>query len=281
MKIAFGSDIHLEFGPCKLLLPKGLEDSDIDVLILAGDISTARSYSSKPEQQVFDLSDDESATLRFWNDVTRRFKKILYIPGNHDFYHGHYSNTLIHIKDWMVDHGFADKVTFSDKILVNVENYRFVGATLWTDFNKSDPRTLMSIQNMMADFHLIAYGDKWVKFSPYDALYEHFRAKDFIKNSVQCEMKTVVFTHHGPTRKSIHEKYSQGGYHEAIMNGGYVSQLEEIMLDNDNIKYWIHGHTHEDIEYVCGNTRVMTNPRGYYLSEVYAKTFMLKVVELA
>jgi len=36
----------------------------------------------------------------------------------------------------------------------------------------------------------------------------------------------------------------------------------------DNVDAWIHGHTHNSFDYtVCGETRVICNPRGYALSD--------------
>ena len=47
------------------------------------------------------------------------------------------------------------------------------------------------------------------------------------------------------------------------MNGGYVSDLSNLILDNPQIKYWLHGHTHQQVDYMVGETRVMCNARGY------------------
>ena len=27
---------------------------------------------------------------------------------------------------------------------------------------------------------------------------------------------------------------------------------------------WVHGHLHHSVDYVCGGTRVLSNPRGYW-----------------
>ena len=64
------------------------------------------------------------------------------------------------------------------------------------------------------------------------------------------------------------------------MNGGYHSNLEEFIMDRPNIKLWTHGHTHEDFDYMVGDTRVVCNPRGYIGYEARADKWKLKVVEI-
>jgi hypothetical protein len=69
----------------------------------------------------------------------------------------------------------------------------------------------------------------------------------------------VVITHHAPTYESISEKYK----YDFLMNGGYASDLGDLILDNENIKFWVHGHIHDAVDYTVGSTRVLSNPRGY------------------
>ena len=64
------------------------------------------------------------------------------------------------------------------------------------------------------------------------------------------------------------------------MNGGYHSSLEEFIMDRPNIKLWTHGHTHEEFDYMVGDTRVVCNPRGYIGYEPIADNWKLKVVEV-
>lgn len=34
---------------------------------------------------------------------------------------------------------------------------------------------------------------------------------------------------------------------------------------------WIHGHTHEKADYMIGNTRIVSNPRGYNRETLYGR----------
>jgi Icc-related predicted phosphoesterase len=69
----------------------------------------------------------------------------------------------------------------------------------------------------------------------------------------------VVITHHAPSFVSVPEYYK----HDHLMNGGYASDLSEDILDNENIKVWVHGHMHDPVDYKIGETRILANPRGY------------------
>jgi hypothetical protein len=89
----------------------------------------------------------------------------------------------------------------------------------------------------------------------------HFESKRYIEQKVQeyPDMPVVVITHTGPTHMSINEKYK----HDPVSNGAYVSDLSDLILDNPNIKAWVHGHVHDPVDYTVGWCRVLCNPRGY------------------
>jgi hypothetical protein len=35
------------------------------------------------------------------------------------------------------------------------------------------------------------------------------------------------------------------------------------LVEKSRVPLWIHGHTHYNVDYVIGSTRVLTNQRGY------------------
>ena len=59
---------------------------------------------------------------------------------------------------------------------------------------------------------------------------------------------------------SIHERYRN----DKSLNGGFVSDLSEFILDHPNIKVWTHGHVHDQFDYMIGDTRIIAKPRGYF-----------------
>ena len=97
------------------------------------------------------------------------------------------------------------------------------------------------------------------RFIPVDSYDFHRVSKRFIFEKVKDYEKVVVITHHAPSYASIHTKYLAN----TNLNGGYATELSDEILDNSNIKLWVHGHTHESFDYMIGSTRVICNPRGY------------------
>ena len=160
-----------------------------------------------------------------------------------------------------------DNVSVLENEVVEYKGVMFIGATMWTDMNKNDPITLYAVKNGMNDYRAITnlYENKnvYYKLTP-----EH--TVGIFRKTVECfkqilesdENKTkpfVVITHHSPSYQSINEKY-KSEYH---MNGAYCSDLSDFILDHPQIKYWIHGHLHDPVDYMIGDTRIISNPRGY------------------
>jgi hypothetical protein len=80
---------------------------------------------------------------------------------------------------------------------------------------------------------------------------------------------TVVATH----RLSIHPKY-----HEDALNPAFATDLDRLV--RAPVALWIHGHTHESLDYVVNGARVVCNPRGYLPIEPNAAFDPSLVVEV-
>jgi predicted phosphodiesterase len=308
MKIGVCSDLHLEFGDLKIT-----NDEGADVLILSGDILV------ESDLDIFDRRQMEMGFMRgksriyhrFFDTVCAEFPHVIYIAGNHESYHGDIAETYAGLKRKL---GHHENLHILDKETFELDDYVFVGGTLWTDMNRNDPLTLEYIRHSMNDFRIIANSarktyrkvplyqkdenEKYVLddngryiqvgmkmkeedsvFSPQDAVDEHVKCLAVIDDVYydMPEHKTmIVVGHHTPTHKSCHPRYA----HEDLMNGGYHSNLSEFILDRPRIKLWTHGHTHDDFDYMVGDCRVVCNPRGYIGHEPRASTFKLKVIEL-
>ena len=118
------------------------------------------------------------------------------------------------------------------------------------------------------------------KFAPEDTVDYHRKMLDYIRIVTDMlgdnPQKYVVVGHHAPTKASTHPRYKE----DVLMNGAYSSELAEYILDHPQIKLWTHGHTHEDFDYMIGETRVFCNPRGYIGYESKASDWTLKSVEI-
>lgn len=276
MKIAVCSDLHLEFGDLRLENTEGA-----DVLILGGDILVASTL-----RYLDPILHDEDASPKtvgmaerfytFVENCCKEFKMVLYIAGNHEHYHGDFSETLPLVRK----HLKFENLVILDKESIRIGDTIFFGGTLWTDMNKGDPYTIYRVQRGMNDFRLVSnkqVGEQ-CHFLPEDAAEDHklFLAKLKTCLSLNPDTKFVVVGHHAPTKDSVKPRYKND--HE--INGAYSSDLVEFILDHRNIKLWTHGHTHDEFDYMVGTTRIVCNPRGYDGYEDRADQFKLKYVEV-
>jgi len=270
MKIALGSDFHLEFGD--IVLPK----LEADVLILSGDIMVARPLNDwKPGgHATLYGGKDQGHYVRFIDFLKRvsyMYRHVILVAGNHEFYGGVFPDAY----DWLAEEASRyPNIHFLQNSSVVIDGITFLGATLWTDMNKRDPHTIYAIKNMMNDFRRIKTQEG--AFSPHDAVAEHEKTLEYFTKALEAPGKYVVVTHHAPTALSINAAYAN----ETIMNGGYHSDLSEFILDHPQIALWTHGHMHDPVTYTMGNTIVACNPRGYSGFDPNHKNFSLQLIEI-
>jgi hypothetical protein len=277
MKIALASDVHLEFGDLDFE-----NDSGADVLILGGDICVASDMAQRDPYNTMGEHYRSNRFHAFFERCCERFPHVIFIVGNHEHYHGDFAKTVPHFKDVL---SYLPNLHILEKETFVLDDITFVGGTLWTDMNRRDNRTLHEISRMMNDFRCVDNSAKteddrgWPgRFNTVDAANDHDAMVAFVRATVEANPagRYVVVGHHAPSRLSTHPRYA----HEAIMNGGYSSQLDDFILDHPQIKLWTHGHTHEDFDYRIGSCRILCNPRGYVNYEERADTWRLITVEV-
>ena len=269
MKLYVTSDLHLEFGDLDLV-----NTDNVDVVILSGDILVAKDL---------DRPDERGDRVQgFLQRCHERFPDVVMIMGNHEHYHGDFARSADVIREAVKDY---DNFHVLEKQSVEIDDYLFIGGTLWTDFNGEDPLTLWHARQVMHDFHGVqnsSTGGRG-KFLPEHALEDHHAMRNYISEVIadrraqgQRSDRVIVVGHHSPSRQSIHPRY-QSDYQT---NGCYSSNMDEFILDHPEICLWTHGHTHEDFDYHIGSTRVVCNPRGYVGYEARADVWQPKLIEL-
>jgi hypothetical protein len=277
MKIALASDVHLEFGDLDFE-----NNSGADVLILGGDICVASDMAQRDPYNTMGEHYRSNRFHAFFERCCERFPHVIFIVGNHEHYHGDFAKTVPHFKDVL---SYLPNLHILEKETFVLDDITFVGGTLWTDMNRRDNRTLHEISRMMNDFRCVDNSAKteddrgWPgRFNTVDAANDHDAMVAFVRATVEANPagRYVVVGHHAPSRLSTHPRYA----HEAIMNGGYSSELDDFILDHPQIKLWTHGHTHEDFDYQIGSCRILCNPRGYVNYEERADTWRLITVEV-
>ena len=253
MQVNLMSDLHMEFSYQEL--PGG------EVLILAGDMCELRTlYREFNATKLLDHKPGAFKSYDFFYHECAKYEKVFMVLGNHEHYHSRFDKTYNELKSIL-----PPNVTLLEKEYVEYKGVVFLGATLWTDCNKNDTITIQTLQYSMNDFKAIQnfYPDKnlYHKLTPEFTIAEHRKTLEYFKTVLaECQNKpVVVITHHAPSSMSIHERYRN----DKSLNGGFVSDLSEFILDHPNIKVWTHGHVHDQFDYMIGDTRVIAKPRGY------------------
>jgi predicted phosphodiesterase len=226
------SDLHLEFGPVPL------PDVDADAVVLAGDISVG---------------------LRGIDWASRTFagRPILYVPGNHEYYGHTYPRFLEKMRTRALELGV---VLLSDGA-VTIEGVRFLGATLWTDYELTGDRRLAeaTAQDVMVDFKTIRVEPSFRRAGPRDAQLWHIQSRRWLERELSTPHTggTVVITHHAPSPRSLDAVRPRHP-----IDAAYASDLEAL-VERSGADCWVHGHTHRCVDYRLGATRVVSNQRGY------------------
>jgi len=255
MKVALVSDLHLEWGYQPL--PGG------DVLILAGDICESRSLSKDFKSTKAPANERVAGYYKFedffWIECAK-YSKVFYVIGNHEHYHGRYNKTHGELKSML-----PPNVTLLEDGFEEYNGVVFMGSTLWTDLNKGDPVTAWHLKTAMNDYRVVENFypkmNLYYKLTPDHTASVHAATKNYFESQLRAnpDKPFVIITHHAPSFNSVHERFKA----DTTMNGGFCSDLSDLILDHSNIKYWVHGHTHDPVDYMIGDTHVISNPRGY------------------
>jgi 3',5'-cyclic AMP phosphodiesterase CpdA len=258
MKVLVLSDLHLEFGAF------AVPEVEFDAVVLAGDIAVP------------------AVKAVHWARRTANFgitRPVIYVPGNHEYYADVLSSSLANLR--MASKGTNVHALNCDEVVL--DDVRFLGCTLWTDFAlridtndgaQSDvARSMSESRRVLTDYRAIrvhedrapsgvrgSEGPSKRLMTPADtlALHEAHRAWLAAKLEEPFAGPTVVVTHHAPHRNSLAPIYATDW-----VSGAFASELPEEFFKVPVL--WVHGHTHTSFDYRIGHCRVVCNPRGYML----------------
>jgi len=235
LKLHIVSDLHLEHED--MILPK----TDSDVIILAGDI-------------------DVGVNAIEWIGDHQFDKPVIYVPGNHEYYHYKYPTVLFEMRELAAE---FSNVHVLDNDSIVIGNTLFLGVTLWTDFALYGHAKKSGVfaRNCMGDFRFIKSSDTGKIIMPEQTIEWHTYSKQWLltqlENKGEQHSSTVVISHHAPSHGSIVPRFINDE-----LSPGFASNLEDDFKDYQ-IDLWIHGHMHDNLDYKMGSTRVVCNPRGY------------------
>ena len=247
------SDFHVDVN-CKT--PREIVvDRDFDVLVVAGDVC------------------EGPATAVEWLDNVGvwRDKPIVFVPGNHEFYGQRIDRAIAEGRFAAERTGGHVSFLSCDSVVLDTPRgaARFVGATLWTDYNLfGQPKNAMRAAMAMNDHHLILvdqmHNPRPRHFMPLDALARH-RADLAAIDRLTLEPfdgPTVVVTHHGVSPSAIVEKYRTDPVTPA-----FFSDLDDFVaqMPTRGVRLWVHGHTHSSARCAPNGVEMVCNPIGYAL----------------
>jgi hypothetical protein len=253
----------------------------------------------------------------FFSNCCAMFPHVVYVAGNHEHYHYDFKYTISHLKKML---GYLPNLHILEKETIELNGVAFVGGTLWTDMNRSDPLTLHYVKGAMNDFREVLNSNRmvtrkvpiyeenplWTADGKNGSFYTKgdngahvlIGYKDKTEPARFCPEDSVE--EHDKMLKYI--DYVSSSYakivvvghhapssksvayyysHDTLMNGAFRSELDEFIMNKSNrIKLWVHGHMHNKSDYMIGDTRVVCNPRGYIGHEKCADEFKLQYVEV-
>lgn len=232
MRLHVLSDLHLEFG--EITIP----GTEAEVVVLAGDIHMGREG-------------------RRWIKANFPEQPVVYLLGNHEFYR----HALPELTETLQRETEGSHIQVLERSSIEIGGYRFLGCTLWTDFalNREEEHAMEAAEALMSDYALIANSSEKRPLRARDTALLHKESREWLKQELSKgnAARTVVVTHHAP---SI---CSEAPYHRrSALGPAFASNLDKL-VEESGVPLWIHGHTHYNVDYRIGRTRVLTNQYGY------------------
>lgn len=241
------SDLHRELWRKKPLRINSLL-SQPDIVILAGDIDTGGRAVE-------------------WAAKTFTGLPVLYVAGNHEAYGMTLEDAEAEIKQETLQHM---NVHFLNCDEIVIDNVRFLGCTLWTDFclfgENKRWGAMIDAREAMSDYQRIRRKTDFRKLHPADTARLHAQHKAWLRNRLEqptIARATVVISHMAPSMLSVAEEYAGDP-----VSAAFASNLDDLVEMCD---LYVHGHMHKSFDYRIGRGRVICNPCGYPLEDGVAE----------
>lgn len=235
MKVRLLSDLHHEFRPDTFEHQQFLKHCGEELTVLAGDIAVGANNVAK----VLDLF------------IRAGHKHIVYVPGNHEYYGGYY--TEVHQNLVEVCKARGEWVTLLQPgVKLIRDDLVVVGGTLWTNFAEDDVLQTQC-KTYISDFRVIR------DFKTQMAKHLYYSDLAWIKRVCEqhSDKRKLIVTHFLPALECVHPKYANSPLNRYFANdlGSWIQTLSKTT--------WMYGHTHESADFQLGSARLVCNPMGY------------------
>lgn len=261
MRIQLFSDLHLERYPD--FQPRFA--ADVDVIVLAGDIGSYQPGSR--------LAGDDFGLGRFSPlRPGAACSTVLYVPGNHEFDALDFDDTVLRLRATCERLG----IIWLDREVVLLGQVRFVGTTLWTDFEALVGNEGNLTKQMQARTKAYRAANYYLSKNTTLKAGEPVLAEGIREMALDCQAwlrealsvpfagATVVVTHFAPSLLSADPRYGL-----TPGTAGFCNALDALFPLAD---VWMHGHLHCWNDYVVKGDRegqpwacrVVANPLGYF-----------------
>ena len=264
MNIQLLSDLHLESNPH--FKPQPLPGAD--VLVLAGDIGSYQAGSLLESFGIADFGLARFSPLPVALGGAGWPTPVLFVPGNHEYDGLDFEDTRRRLCETCARLGLI----WLESEVVQLQGVRFVGSTLWTDFDalstdaahsaditlgqqlKAREKAFRAANFYLKKNHSLQQG---LPMLAPEVRAEGLRSQTWLRAALATPFdgQTVVVTHFAPSLLSADPRYGL-----TPGTAGFCNALDDLF---PLAKLWLHGHLHCPNDYVKHGCRVVANPLGY------------------
>jgi hypothetical protein len=244
------SDLHLEVHPNFEPQPA----PHAQLMVLAGDIGSYQPGSL--------LAGDDFGLARF-SPRNGWPVPVLFVPGNHEYDNRDFDETHALLRDTCERLG----ITWLERESIVIGGVRFVGTTLWSDFDALIPPGADTAKALKARGKAFRAANFYLQKTGATRRGEPFMAQAWREQGLLCQQwlrqalaerfegPTVVITHFAPSLQSADPRYGV-----TPGTAGFCNALDDLL---PLAELWIHGHLHCQQDYVKDGCRVVANTLGY------------------
>ncbi len=269
MNIQLLSDLHLESNPHFKATPL----PGADLLVLAGDIGSYQGGSLLSSLAIEDFGLARFSPLPADRGGAGWPTPVLFVPGNHEYDGLDFDEAHLRLRETCQRLGLI----WLERESVVLQGVRFVGCTLWTDFDalttgpttadkagadgitlagqlKAREKAFRAANFYLKKNHALRNGQPLLAEEVRE---EGLKSQAWLRQAlaVPFDGPTVVVTHFAPSLLSADPRYGL-----TPGTAGFCNALDDLL---PLASLWLHGHLHCPNDYVKQGCRVVANPLGY------------------